>query len=106
MAKFDKRYFDNELHLANTSAIVDAEPHISGNCIQRFIKKLIKKCVEFYIGENVGKQNEFNVHVVNILNEMNEQIFQNENLDDGIGSSAQSGAMSKNVYNTYKLLSK
>lgn len=81
MKKFDKKYFDDELHLANTSAIVSAEPAISGNFIQRFIKKIIKKCIDFYIGESVGKQNEFNVHVVNVLNDMNAQLLQNDDDD-------------------------
>lgn len=68
------RGLSDSLYNANKYAIINPEFEITGNFFARLIKKFIRKCVLFYIGDLVGKQNEFNFYVVKTLNDMEKYI--------------------------------
>lgn len=63
--------FQDELKMANIYSNINLHNDVGGSGIKRFIKRVIRKCVRFYIQPMLEQQNEFNAHCVRTLNEMN-----------------------------------
>lgn len=75
---FNHGHMQDELKIANQFADVNPHQSIGGSGIKRFIKRVIRKCIAFYVQPLFIKQNEFNAHSVRALNEMNLYIERSE----------------------------
>ena len=63
--------FQDALKMANIYSNINLHNDVGGSGIKRFVKRVIRKCVRFYIQPMLEQQNEFNAHCVRTLNEMN-----------------------------------
>lgn len=81
--RFEKRQFDEELFHINTLWNVNPnreiikKPGLKGKCVTLF-KKLIRKCIRFYLADIVQEQVNFNAVSVRLFNMVN--LYMEENL--------------------------
>ena len=67
---FDESRMKDELRLANQFAGLNYAGPVEGTGIKRFIKRVIRKLLRFYVHPVFERQNEFNAHNVRTLNEL------------------------------------
>lgn len=69
-AELDESSLVASLNAANSICCVPFDPPLTGNPILKFIKKVIRKLIRFYIRPTVEQQNEFNAQIVRAANTM------------------------------------
>jgi hypothetical protein len=71
LGTFDFQHLQEELNMANMYTYLNTNEAISGNCLKKLIKKVIRKCISFYVQPLIDKQNQFNFHCMHALEEIN-----------------------------------
>lgn len=69
--KFDKVKFNEDMYSINHEWDVQAYRPLQGNKIAVFFKKVIRKCVYFFVEPIVLSQDGFNASLVRMMNQMN-----------------------------------
>lgn len=83
--KFDKIIFNEELAVINRiwninpDREIQCKPGIKGRCVG-FIKKVIRKCIRFYLSPIVREQDSFNATAVRLINMVNLYMEENTKL--------------------------
>lgn len=82
--KFNEELFNlNMLWNVNPYREIDVKPGLKGKCVA-FIKKIIRKCIRFYLAPIVWEQDTFNATTVRLLNMMNLYMEENQRLSDQV----------------------
>lgn len=87
--KFDWVKFNEELFNLNTgwninpNRGIEKKPGLKGLCATLF-KKLVRKCIRFYISSIVFEQDAFNATAVRLLNMVNLYVTENMRLSDEV----------------------
>lgn len=83
--KFNEELFNlNMLWNIEYNRQIEPRPGIKGKCIT-FFKKLIRKCIRFYLSSIVCEQNTFNATSVRLFNMLNLYMEENTRLSDEVG---------------------
>ncbi|MDO5381664.1 MAG: hypothetical protein Q4F06_02950 [Eubacteriales bacterium] len=70
VTKFDKIKFEENLYDANHEWQVNSYRMIQGNKVSVFFKKVLRKCMYFFVDPIVNSQNGFNASLVRMMNQM------------------------------------
>lgn len=87
--KFERVRFNEELYNLNTlwnvnpNREIERKPGLKGKCITAF-KKLIRKCIRFYLSSIVWEQDTFNATSVRLFNLLNLYMEENAKLSEEV----------------------
>ncbi len=87
--RFDRTRFNEELFSLNIlwnvdpNRLIEKKPGIKGKCITIF-KKIVIKCIRFYLSPIVWEQDAFNATSARLFNMMNLYMEENEKLSEEV----------------------
>lgn len=102
--KFDRVRFNEELFNINMlwnidpNRAIEDKPGLRGKCITLF-KKLIRKCIRFYLASIVTEQDTFNATSVRLFNLLNLYMEENTKLSEEVNSLKNEQTVLKNRIN-------